>query len=61
MRYLYIAGKWTEAADDGTSQTLNPYDATVLDTLAEACAARRGRGGHGRPGRRSTGRGAGPR
>ena len=39
MRYLYIAGKWTEAADDGTSQTLNPYDATVLDTLAEACAA----------------------
>ena len=39
MRYLYIAGKWTEAADDGTSQTLNPYDATVLDTLAEACVA----------------------
>ena len=39
MRNLYIAGKWTEAADDGTSQTINPYDATVLDTLAEACAA----------------------
>ena len=39
MKYLYIAGKWTEAADDGTSQTINPYDATVLDTLAEACAA----------------------
>ncbi len=36
MRYLYIAGKWTEAADDGTSQTINPYDATPLDTLAEA-------------------------
>ena len=36
MRYLYIAGKWTEAADDGTSQTLNPYDATVLDRI---CAA----------------------
>ena len=39
MKYLYIAGKWTEAADDGTSQTINPYDATVLDTLAEASAA----------------------
>ncbi len=36
MRYLYIAGKWTEAADGGTSQTINPYDATPLDTLAEA-------------------------
>ena len=36
MRYLYIAGKWTEAADGGTSQTLNPFDATPLDTLAEA-------------------------
>jgi len=35
VRYLYIAGKWTEAADDGTSQTINPYDASVLDTLAE--------------------------
>ena len=39
MKYLYIAGKWTEAADDGTSQTINPFDATVLDTLAEASAA----------------------
>ena len=39
MKYLYIAGKWTEAADGGTSQTINPYDATVLDTLAEASAA----------------------
>ena len=39
MRYLYIAGKWTEAADDGTSQTLNPFDATPLDTLAEASSA----------------------
>ena len=36
MKYLYIAGKWTDAADGGTSQTINPYDATVLDTLAEA-------------------------
>ncbi len=39
MRYLYIAGKWTEAADDGTAQTLNPFDATPLDTLAEASSA----------------------
>ena len=39
MKNLYIAGKWTEAADNGTSQTINPYDATVLDTLAEASAA----------------------
>ena len=36
VRYLYIAGKWTEAADGGTSQTINPYDASPLDTLAEA-------------------------
>jgi betaine-aldehyde dehydrogenase len=36
LRYLYIAGKWTEAADGGTAQTINPYDATPLDTLAEA-------------------------
>jgi betaine-aldehyde dehydrogenase len=39
VRYLYIAGKWTGAADDGTSQTINPYDATPLETVAEACAA----------------------
>ena len=39
VRYLYIAGKWTEAADGGTSQTINPYDATPLDTLAEAGVA----------------------
>ena len=39
VRYLYIAGKWTGAADDGTSQTINPYDATPLETLAEASAA----------------------
>ena len=41
MKYLYIAGKWTDAADGGTSQTINPYDATVLDTVAEAGAAER--------------------
>ena len=34
MRFLYIAGKWTEAADGGTAQTINPFDATPLDTLA---------------------------
>jgi len=60
VRYLYIAGKWTEAADDGTSQTLNPYDATVLDTLAEACVADVDAAVTA-PGRPSTGRGAGPR
>jgi betaine-aldehyde dehydrogenase len=38
VRYLYIAGKWTEAADGGTAQTVNPFDATPLDTLAEASA-----------------------
>ena len=36
MRHLYIAGKWTEAADGGTSQTVNPFDGSVLDTVAEA-------------------------
>jgi betaine-aldehyde dehydrogenase len=39
MKYLYIAGKWTAATGDGTSQTINPFDATPLDTVAEATAA----------------------
>jgi betaine-aldehyde dehydrogenase len=39
MKSLYIAGKWTPAADGGTSQTINPYDATVLDSMAEAAPA----------------------
>ncbi len=39
MKYLFIAGKWAPAADDGTSQTINPFDASPLDTLAEASAA----------------------
>src|ERR1700691_6142413 len=39
MKYLYIAGKWTAAADDGTSQTIHPFDGTPLDTVAEATAA----------------------
>src|ERR1700689_1323768 len=38
MKYLYIAGKWTPAADEGTSQTINPFDATPLENLAEASA-----------------------
>jgi betaine-aldehyde dehydrogenase len=36
MRNLYIAGKWCAATDGGTAQTINPFDATVLETLAEA-------------------------
>jgi betaine-aldehyde dehydrogenase len=38
VRHLYIAGKWTEAADGGTAQTLNPFDGSVLDTVAEAAS-----------------------
>ncbi len=36
VKHLFIAGKWAPAADGGTSQTINPFDATPLDTLAEA-------------------------
>ena len=36
MKNLYIAGKWTPSADGGVSQTINPFDASPLDTLAEA-------------------------
>jgi betaine-aldehyde dehydrogenase len=39
MKYLYIAGKWTAAADDSTSQAINPFDASPLETVAEATAA----------------------
>ena len=39
MKQLYIAGKWTGAADGGVTETINPFDATVLDTLAQATAA----------------------
>ena len=39
MKHLYIAGKWTPAADEGTSQTINPFDATPLETLTEASPA----------------------
>jgi betaine-aldehyde dehydrogenase len=39
VKQLYIAGKWADGADGATSQTINPFDATVLDTLAEAAPA----------------------
>ena len=52
MRYLYIAGKWTEAADDGTAQTINPYDASVLDTLARPVPAVHGQRDPRSPGQR---------
>ena len=39
MKHLYIAGKWTPASDEGTSQTINPFDATPLETVAEASAS----------------------
>jgi betaine-aldehyde dehydrogenase len=39
MKNLYVAGKWCAAADGGTAETINPFDATVLDTLAEATPA----------------------
>jgi betaine-aldehyde dehydrogenase len=36
MKNLYIAGKWVPSADGGVSQTINPFDASPLETLAEA-------------------------
>jgi betaine-aldehyde dehydrogenase len=39
MKNLYLAGKWVPAKDGGTSQTINPFDATPLETLAEAAPA----------------------
>src|SRR5579863_3985372 len=39
VKNLYIAGKWTPASDEGTSQTINPFDATPLETVAEASAS----------------------
>ncbi|MBV9382485.1 MAG: aldehyde dehydrogenase family protein, partial [Streptosporangiaceae bacterium] len=38
MKNLYIAGKWLPASDGGTSQTINPFDAAPLETVAEASA-----------------------
>jgi betaine-aldehyde dehydrogenase len=39
MKNLYIAGKWLPASGGRTSQTINPFDASPLETLAEASAA----------------------
>jgi betaine-aldehyde dehydrogenase len=39
VKQLHIAGKWVNAADGGTSETINPFDAAVLDTLAQAAPA----------------------
>ena len=39
MKNLYLAGKWVPAEDGGTSQTINPFDASPLETLAEATPA----------------------
>jgi len=39
MNELYIGGAWVPSASGATSQTLNPYDASVLATVAEAAAA----------------------
>jgi betaine-aldehyde dehydrogenase len=36
VKHLYIAGKWTAAADAGTAQSVNPFDGSVLEMLAEA-------------------------
>ena len=43
MNDLYIGGAWAPSASGATSQTLNPYDASVLATVAEASAADVGR------------------
>ena len=39
MKQLYIAGKWAPASDEGTAQTINPFDGTTLETVAEASAS----------------------
>jgi betaine-aldehyde dehydrogenase len=36
IRHLYLDGSWTASADGATSPTLNPFDASVLETVAEA-------------------------
>lgn len=36
MKNLFVAGKWAPSADGGVSQTINPFDASPLETLAEA-------------------------
>jgi betaine-aldehyde dehydrogenase len=36
VKDLYIGGKWDASGSGATSQTLNPLDASVLETVAEA-------------------------
>src|SRR5918996_5949049 len=36
MKDLFIDGNWTEAVGDGTTQVINPYDASVLCDVALA-------------------------
>jgi betaine-aldehyde dehydrogenase len=36
IKHLYLDGSWTASADGATSPTLNPFDASVLETVAEA-------------------------
>jgi betaine-aldehyde dehydrogenase len=43
MNELYIGGAWAPSASGATSPTLNPYDASVLATVAEASAGDVGR------------------
>src|SRR4051812_8444980 len=38
MKDLYIDGMWTASSSGATSPTLNPFDASVLETVAEASA-----------------------
>ncbi|WP_432705614.1 aldehyde dehydrogenase family protein [Actinoallomurus iriomotensis] len=38
MRQLYLDGVWTNSSTGATSTTLNPFDATVLEMVAEASA-----------------------
>jgi betaine-aldehyde dehydrogenase len=39
IKDLYLDGSWTSASDGATSSTLNPSDASVLETVAEASPA----------------------
>jgi betaine-aldehyde dehydrogenase len=39
VKQLYIAGTWRDAADGGYSPVINPFDASELDTVAEAAPA----------------------
>lgn len=36
MKDLYIGGSWTASSSGAVSETLNPFDASVLQTVAEA-------------------------